>query len=109
MTMITLELTEKHLDELYDGMSSNNSSIARKKCLIVYLRAKGHSRDAVADIARVDPDTVTNHVKAYADVGLPGLLQNHYHSPLSQLEPHADELKALFEKKRLTRLTKRAT
>ncbi len=53
--MITLELTEKQLDELYEGMSSNDSLSARKKCLIVYLRVKGYPRDGVADIARADP------------------------------------------------------
>jgi hypothetical protein len=42
--MIILELTEKQLDELYDEMLSNTSSLARKKCLIIYLRAKGYSR-----------------------------------------------------------------
>ena len=65
--MIILELTEKQPDELYDEMLSNTSSLARKKCLIIYLRAKGYSRCEIADIARVDEDTVTNHVKIFAD------------------------------------------
>jgi transposase len=105
--MITLELTEKQLDELYDGMSSNDTLSGRKRCLIVYLRAKGYPRDVVADIARADPDTVTNHVKRYADGGLQGLLKDNYRSPKSQLEAHAGELKELFEKKHRTRSTKR--
>ena len=60
--MITLELTEQQLDELYDGMSSNDSASNRKRCLIVYLRAKRYPREVVADIARVDPDSVTHYV-----------------------------------------------
>lgn len=107
MPMITLELTEKQLDELYDGMSSNDTLSGRKRCLIVYLRAKGYPRDVVADIARADPDTVTNHVKRYADGGLQGLLKDNYRPPKSQLEAYAGELKELFEKKRRTRSTKR--
>ena len=106
--MITLELTEKQLDEIYDGMSSNDTLSGRKRCLIVYLRAKGYPRDAVADIARVDPDSVTTYVKKYIDGGLQSLLKDNYRSPKSQLEAHAGELKDLFEKKKhRTRSTKR--
>ena len=95
--MIILELTEKQLDELYDEMLSNTSSLARKKCLIIYLRAKGYSRCEIADIARVDEDTVTNHVKIFADSGLSGLLKANYYQPKSQLEPYVEQLKKLFE------------
>lgn len=105
--MITLELTAQQLDELYEGLSSNRNPSARKKCLTVYLRAKGYPREAIADIARVDPDTVTNHVKSYADGGLQGLLNGHYRQPESQLKPHAAKLEALFKKKHPTRSTKR--
>jgi hypothetical protein len=107
MPVITLELTEKQLDELYEELSSNGNPSARKKCLTVYLRAKGYPRDAIADIARVDPDTVTHHVKSYADGGLQGLLKDSYHPPKGQLEPYAGQLKELFEKKHPTRSTKR--
>jgi transposase len=95
--MIILELTEKQVNELYDEMLSNTSSLARKKCLILYLRAKGYSRREIADIARVDEDTVTNHVKIFADSGLPGLLKSNYYQPKSQLEPYVEQLKKLFE------------
>jgi transposase len=105
--MITLELTAQHLDELYDGLSSNSNPSARKKCLAVYLRAKGYPREAIADIARIDPGTVTNHVKSYAEGGLEGLPKDRHHQPESQLEPHAAELKALFKKKPPTRSTRR--
>ena len=107
MPMIILELTVQQLDELYDGLSSNSNPSARKKCLTVYLRAKGYPREAIADIARINPDTVTNHVKSYAEGGLEGLLKDRYHHPESQLEPHKAELKALLEKKRRTRSTRR--
>jgi len=72
--------------------------LARKKCLIIYLRAKGYSRCEIADIARVDEDTVTNHVKIFADSGLQGLLKANYYKPKSQLEPYVEQLKKLFEK-----------
>lgn len=97
--MITLELSEQQLDELYEGLSSNGHPSARKRCLTVYLRAKGYPRETVADIARVDPDTVTHHVKSYADGGLQSLLKDRYRQPESQLEPYAEDLKAVFKKK----------
>ena len=61
--MIPLKLSEIQLDDLYEGMSSNANPRARKKCLIVYHRAKGHPCYEIADIVRIDDDTVTKAVK----------------------------------------------
>ena len=96
--MITLKLSEKQLDDLYEGMSSNTNSRARKKCLIVYLRAKGRPCHEIADIVRVNEDTVTNAVKKYIRGGLACLLTEGYHKPKSQLETYSARLKELFEK-----------
>jgi len=81
--MITLNLSEKQLDDLYEEMSSNDNLRARKKCLIVYLRAKGYPRHEIADIARVDEDTVTNAVKKV----YPGRLG----VPIERRLPYAEE------------------
>ena len=56
-------------------MSSNANPRARKKCLIVYHRAKGHPCYEIADIVRIDDDTVTKAVKKYIQVGLACLLK----------------------------------
>ena len=72
--MITLKLSENQLDDLYEGMSSNANPRARKKCLIVYLRAKGYPCHEIADIVRVDEDTVTNVIKKYIQGGRSGVL-----------------------------------
>ena len=61
--MIPLKLSEIQLDDLYEGMFSNANPRARKKCLIVYLGAKGHPCHEIADIVRIDDDTVTKAVK----------------------------------------------
>ena len=76
--MINLDLTQTELDELYEALSSNQRPSARNKCLVVYLRAKGYPREAVADIARVDPDSVTHYAKQYVEGGLGNLLKNNY-------------------------------
>jgi len=96
--MITLKLSEKQLADLYDEILSNANPRARMKCLIVYLRAKGRPRHEIADIARVDEDTVTNAVKKYVEGNLAGLLKEDYRKPESQLEPYNEQLRALFEK-----------
>jgi hypothetical protein len=53
-------------------MFSNAEARARKKCLIVYLRAKGHPCHEIADIVRVNADTATNAVKKYVEGDLAG-------------------------------------
>jgi len=79
-------------------MTLNASSRVRKKCLVVYLRKKGYRREEVAEIARIDEDTVTNYTKKYDESGLRGLLEENYHHPKSQLEPYTEQLKELFNK-----------
>jgi len=95
--MKILELTEQQLDELYSEMSSNNNPRNRKKCLIIYLSAMGYSRQEVAKIARVNEDTITNHVKRYSEGGLHKLLEENYRKPIGQLEPYTEQIKELFK------------
>ncbi len=97
--MKTLKLNPPQFDELYGEMTLNPELRARNRCLIVYLRAKGFSRIEVADIARVDEDSVTNYVKKYLAGGLQGLLEENYRKPESQLEPYTETLKKLLENK----------
>ena len=91
-------MTEKQLDELFPEMILNKNSRARKKCLVVYLRKKGYQRKEVAELLRIDEDTVTNYTKKYDESGLQGLLEENYHQPKSQLEPYTEQLKELFKK-----------
>jgi transposase len=91
-------MIEKQLDELFPEMTLNPNSRVRKKCLVVYLRKKGYRREEVAELLRIDEDTVTNYTKKYDESGLPGLLEENYHPPKSQLEPYTEQLKELFKK-----------
>jgi transposase len=95
--MVTLKLSEKQLDDLYKEMFLNADPRFRKKCLIVYLRAKGRPCHEIADIARVDKDTITNTVKKYVEGDLTGLLTENYRTPKSRLEPFNERLRTLFE------------
>src|SRR5664280_16353 len=91
-------MTEEQLDELFPEMTLNPNPRVRKKCLVVYLRKKGYRREEVAEFLRIDEDTVTNYTKKYDESGLPGLLEENYRQPKSQLEPYTEQLKELFKK-----------
>lgn len=95
--MIELEVTEEQLDELHKEASENPSARARKKCWVVYLRGKGFAHREIADVVRVDGDTVTNYVRKYRDGGLPMLLAEDYRRPGGRLDAHAERLKRVFE------------
>ena len=66
-------MIENQLDELFPEMTLNTNSRVRKKCLVVYLRKKGYRREEVAELLRIDEDTVTNYTKKYDESGLQGL------------------------------------
>ena len=91
-------MTEKSLDKLYLEMTLNQNPRVRKKCLVVYLRKNGYRREEVAKLLRIDEDTATNYTKKYDKSGLPGLLEENYRQPKSQLEPYTEQLKKLFKK-----------
>ena len=76
--MIALELTEAQLDELHKEATENSCVRARKKCWVVYLKGKGYAHQEIANVVRVEGDTVTEYLRKYRDGGLPGLLAEHY-------------------------------
>ena len=57
--MIDLKVTEAQLDELPKEASGNPCARARKKCWVVYHQGKGYAHREIADVVRVDEDTVT--------------------------------------------------
>jgi transposase len=91
-------MTEKQLDELFPEMTLNKNSRVRKKCLVVYLRKKGYQREEVAELLRINEDTVTNYTKKYDESGLQSLLEENYNQPKSQLEPYIEQLKDVVKK-----------
>ncbi|MDD2759904.1 MAG: helix-turn-helix domain containing protein [Methylomonas sp.] len=63
--MINPRLNEKPLDELHTVASENPCSRARIKCRAVYLLGKGYACKEIAEVIRVDADTVTNYLRKY--------------------------------------------
>jgi transposase len=95
--MIYLQLTEIQLDELYKEANENACPRARRKCWVVYLRGKGYICQEIAEIVRVDADTVTNYLRKYQKGGLAKLLGENYHKPSGRLDDHEEQLKILFK------------
>ncbi|MDD5035906.1 MAG: hypothetical protein PHE55_14245, partial [Methylococcaceae bacterium] len=61
--MIDLKLTKEQLDELHKEAAENSCARARKKCWVVYLKGKGYAHREIADVVRVDEDTVTDYLR----------------------------------------------
>ena len=97
--MIDLKLTEAQLDELHQAASENPRARARRKCWVVYLRGKGYACREIADVVRVDADTVTEYARKYRDGGLFGLLAEDYRRPDGRLDGHAERLKEVFKQR----------
>jgi transposase len=58
-----------------------------RKVHVVYLRATGMSRKAVAELFLITPATVTNYCKLYKKLGVEGLLANNYKGRYPVLTP----------------------
>lgn len=97
LNLIDLALTEAQLDELHTAASENPRARARRKCWVTYLRGKGYPCREIADVVRVDGDTVTEYLRKYRDGGWPGRLAEDYRQPEGPLDDHADRLKKVFE------------
>lgn len=66
--MITRDLTERQLDELYEEMSLKvDPRRPRKMPDRLYPKAKGRPRHEIAEIAKADEDTISHYVKRYTE------------------------------------------
>ncbi len=95
--MIKLNLSDEQLSELHGEAMKNVCPRARKKCWVVYLRGKGFSNVVIADLVKVDVDSVTNYVKKYQAGGLPLLLKEDYRKPKGRMDDYQEQLKRLFK------------
>jgi transposase len=97
--MIDLKLTEGQWEELHKEASENSGRRARKKCWVVSRKGKGYAHQEIADVVRVEGDTVTASVRKYRDGGLAGLVAENYRQREGQLDAQAERLKEGFEKR----------
>jgi transposase len=71
--------------------------IIRRRMFTVQLIAQGHSRKSVAQMLRMTPKTVRDHLRLYRQEGLAGLLTLKYPARLGALEAHKDRILAVLE------------
>jgi len=65
-------------DEDQEALEQAFKETKHRKVHIVYLRATGRSRKAVAALFLVTPETVTNYCNLYKQQGVAGLVANNY-------------------------------
>lgn len=97
--MISIKFTQEILDTLYNYMMTCPEERTRKKCMVLYLIGQDVLHKEIAAQVRVDPDTVTNYLKQYAQNGLEELLEDNYRTCTHQLEPYIAKLTKIFEEK----------
>ena len=95
--MLAIEIKSEDLDTLHNEIMSNLYPRARPKCMVVYLKGMGYLHTEIAEIVRVNEDTVTHYIKKYAAGGLQELLKDNYYKPVGQLDSHIEKLKRIFE------------
>jgi hypothetical protein len=63
--MLKLNFTDTGIEQLYREFMEHPSVPAKKKLLVVYLKALGLSHQDIVRITRVSGDSVTHYLKAY--------------------------------------------
>ena len=94
--MLKIDFTEKAIDELYRQFMEHPSGPIKKKLHVVYLKAQGLAHNEIERIARTSADSVTRHLKEYADGGLDALGVSRTHRPVSSLQPYQKQIKSHF-------------
>lgn len=95
--MINLELTEKEMTDIAEALDDPAVSDKNKrKLLVIRMHTEGAKHGFIAKVLNLHANTVTNHLKEYADGGLAGTLEDRYYRPSSELEPFLECLKCSF-------------
>lgn len=94
--MLKIDFTEKAIDELYRQFMEHPSGPIKKKLHVVYLKAQGLAHNEIERIARTSADSVTRHLKEYAEGGLDALGVSRTHRPVSSLQPYQKQIKSHF-------------
>jgi transposase len=68
----------------------------KRKLLVIRMHTEGAKHGFIAKVLNLHANTVTNHLKEYADGGLAGTLEDRYYRPSSELEPFLECLKCSF-------------
>ncbi len=95
--MIRLELTDRQLTDIGEALDDPATSEKNKtKLLVLRMHHGGAKSGFIAKVLNLHANTITNHLKEYANGGLASVLEDRYYRPSSSLEPFLECLKCSF-------------
>ena len=95
--MIRLELTDQDFTDLAEALDDPSTPEKNKiKLLVIRMHHEGAKSGFIAKVLNLHANTITNHLREYANGGLAGTLEDRYYRPSSSLEPFLECLKCSF-------------
>jgi transposase len=95
--MIRLELTDQELTDVAEALEDPSTTEKNKtKLLVIRMHHEGAKHGFIAKVLNLHANTVTNHLKEYAEGGLASTLEDRYYRPSSSLEPFLECLRCSF-------------
>ena len=95
--MIRLELTDQQLTDIGEALDDpSTSEKCKTKLLVLRMHGEGAKSGFISKVLNLHANTITNHLKEYADGGLPSVLEDRYYRPSSSREPFLECLKCSF-------------
>ena len=96
--MITIDFTEKEINELKRERFSNSSSRIQLKLEALYLKSKGLKHRQICDICQISNATLATYLKTYISGGINALKGNRYKGKRNQLMENSEIIKKHFAK-----------
>jgi len=95
--MIRLQLTDQELTDIAEALDDPATPEKNKtKLLVLRMHHGGAKSGFIAKVLNLHANTITNHLKEYANGGLSGTLEDRYYRPSSSLKPFLQCLKCSF-------------
>ena len=96
--MIRIPLSDLEMEAIAEALDDPSiDERAKRKLMVIRMHQLNVPHSSIAKTLNISNDTVTNHLKLYRDQGLPGLLENRYYQPSSQVEPYLDSIRSSLD------------
>lgn len=95
--MIRIEFSQADIEQLYYERYHHPHPQVRKKMEVLYLKSKGLPHQEIRRLCGISKTTLTVYLRQYQAEGIEGLKELNYKGQPSELNPHAEMLKAHFK------------
>lgn len=95
--MLTLHFSESDQQQLHHQRFHHPEPRVRLRAEALYLKSHDLPEEQVASLCRISPRTLTRYLRLYQQGGIEALSHSRYRGKASDLDSHADRLKAHFE------------